>query len=175
MDLSRVHERFQENLRTSKGAKVKGQITAWTGQTNALNYESRLLKVHPRSPLKAGEVVTTTVGLDYVLAEHLDSHNAGIVYRTFRMIRVDEELAWTRMSTAPDAVTGLEKEDAEPVELGTVSVMVDPIRREDGQLHMKESRVRLVCGADLKIGDRVGDYSILFVDNVLGVTVAEAQ
>lgn len=174
MDLSRVHKRFQETLKIPSGGKLRGQITDYTDEVSQLKYPSRLLKVDVASSATPGTVVVTSTGYAYVLAAHLDSHNAGAVYRTFRMIRVDEKLSWSREEATTDPVTGLARGSG-VTPLGDIDVMVDPISRDDGKVKFGESRVRLVCGADLKVGDRVGDYSVLFVDQVLGVTVAEAR
>jgi hypothetical protein len=151
-----------------------GQINRFTEQVDTLVYPSRLLKVHPTTKLTPGTVVTDPLGTSYLLVQHLDSFNSGAIYRTFRMILMDQRLQWSRQTTIIDPVTKLEKGTGTE-NLGLIDLMVDPDGLVKGKVKIAESKVKIVCGADLKVGDRVGDYSVTFVDTVLGVTVAEAR
>jgi hypothetical protein len=175
MKLTGAHNLFSETLLLASGRRFVGQVSRFNEQSSTLEWPSRMLKVSPRSAVVAGDIVVTKDGARHALAEHMDSISAGSVYRTFRMIRLDELIEWTRNTTTTHAVTGLKTSSGETA-LGDIWVTVDPINLEQVARQRPESKVRIVTASPLEVGDRLGAfYSVLFADRVLGITVAEAR
>lgn len=175
MDISNVHAAFSEKLRVRGGGAIRGQIAGFSETARSDGIPDRLLKVSKRSTASAGQVVITSDGVTYLLAQHHTSHSAGAMFRTFRMIRVDEELDWSRTGSILDPVTGMSRSSGGVQSLGTVLAAVDPMKLE-GEARMKpESRVRIMVGDDVQIGDQLGDYQVLFVDNSMGIKIVEAR
>ena len=175
MKLTGSHTLFSETLLMESGRRFVGQVSRFNEQSSTLEWPSRMLKVSPRSPARAGDIVITKDGARHALAEHMDSISAGAVYRTFRMIRLDELLEWTRVVTITHPVTRLKISSGE-TDMGDTWVTIDPINLEQVARQSPESKVRIITASPLEIGDRIGKlYSVLFVDRVLGITVAEAR
>lgn len=175
MDLGSVHSGFSSELDIVGGGRLRGQISEFKTELGTLEYVARLLKVSPRSPARAGQVVVDPEGLRYILTEHMGSYfNGSLTYNTLRMIRADQELPWSRQTTAKDPITGLAK-GTTTQDLGSLNVNVKPINLERRAKMKPESKVEILSGQELKVGDRLGDYSVTFVDHVLGVWLAEAS
>lgn len=175
MDLSKIHEDFSEKLRIKNtNGYVLGQISDFQDDPGRLEMQTRILKVSRFASVMEGQVVVDAGGNQYLLANHMASHSAGIIYNTFRMIPVDEELAWSRQTSAIDPISGISRGETTS-NLGTITCTVEPINLEKRAKMKPESKVLIITGEAVEIADRVGDYTVTFVDRVLGISVAEAQ
>ena len=175
MRLADASTRFEEVLRAGPGVKLYGQVVNLNQGSTTFDFPVRQLLVNANSLARAGMEVVTTGGFRYLLAENLDDLQAGVVSRSFIMIRLDRVDMHTRYGKTVDPVTGLDRGSSPIGQPQQVWYQARSLRLSEGVLNIPEARYSIITGADIAEGDTLGDLRILHVENRLGVKFAEAR
>lgn len=156
--------RFLRPMRFLDGRRFHGVLLDEKSDVGIMP-SNRLLVT--RRPMQSRDLFRDPTDRVYLVAEH----GAAGHYRVFEM---DRRLAWVRMATVKDPVTGLSRNDV-PTDLGLTWASLAPAGALTGALPADVPEYRILTGAQLAIGDRIGPYTVTRADTLVGITVAEVR
>lgn len=110
----------------------------------------------------------------FLLGTGVTEFNGGPKFRNLRMIEVHETVNWTRVTTSLDPVSKLEKKSATQ-NLGTALVCRISTSKISDAFRTSDSKFRLITNSLVKPDDRVGNYTITFVETRHGLQYAEGR
>lgn len=130
-------------------------------------------RVAHNSLVNTGQVVRLQGGDHYLVCDH----SATIDWRTHHLFMCDREVDWKRPAEVIDPLTKLKKQSGPPVELGTMWVMWERVRREFTDLNIRiDQETHLVAtGAAIEIDDTLAGMKVKRVNRALGVNIVELQ
>lgn len=166
----RLQHRFADTYWTQDGNKVRVEMqNAPDINPGAILQPRKLAVVEKCSFVHAGTVIYGA-GTAYLLA----LEDTIVYLNRFRAIEVTDYLLWTRKVTKIDPVTRMAVEDIlQPVQTARVGVVIEPNGnvREQG---IERRRVLIHTGADIQIGDFLGDFEVQSFTNTLGHKILTA-
>lgn len=153
---------------TRPGVKLSGEVSTPT-DLQSLNFDVplRMLTTPARSVVEPGDVVLYE-GVRYLTGFYAQTKDA----RHLRMVPLPQEVAHERVETTIDPVTKLERAQAK-VSLGKIWCH-QIVTGEVADGHSKAQQVRIITGAEIRVGDTVGGRKIQRIRSELGLQIAEA-
>lgn len=133
----------------------------------------RMLVLSRNQELASGTILEDTDGNRFLCALWSpDGLLGGSHARTFVLIAVTSDLVWTRTTTTVEPISGQVVKNGS-ASLGTISCAQEFIRRKNDALDIEEEVYRVLCSAQLQLGDHLGSYRVSRVEKSLGLTYAE--
>lgn len=177
--LATTGDRFRSEFRISTGQTFFGRLDASNENEPPISQFAtarRLLRVTPACFVKAGDVMVTAAGQNFLLLNHgVNEVRSQVIYRTFRLVEVTRQAAWKRPQTVTDTMTQLKKNTV-PQDLGQIWCLQEQMQEDfDRTIRVHEDRWRLITGAALQLNDLIDDKTVKRVDIALGVSIAEIQ
>lgn len=122
----------------------------------------RILKVPVALPVTGGMVITSPLGVEYMVAEHSPSETSqGNPFKAFKLFQVTSHLEMRRRSTTIDLRTGLPREGV----LGPVTVIYasrEPLQEAfDRELRIPNEKSRLVTNEPIVAGDIIDGETVI--------------
>ena len=171
--------RFETTYADDRGRKAAGRFVM-VPESNPTQVipQKRLFRAPANTILAAGDILLDLTGTRYLLAEGpAGVYRQDIVKRTFRCIEVDHHLSWRRRMLKTDPVMNVPVDDY-VADLGLIWCNVDPrderLERSSKVANSYE-KFKIYTNAALELNDNVGDYQIVRVETIAGITVADAQ
>jgi hypothetical protein len=168
---------MKTTYRKLSGAKFKGSIEEipTNRSDNTFVTPRRMLRTAPSTIIDVRETFRTLTGRKYLCASNGEAENGIVIYKTFRLFELDKSFSWTRRVTSKNMATGLMSQSDTPDDFGTIYGALEPIGKLEDQLRIPEKKYRLITGARLEIDDRIDDYIVTRVDEIIGITFAELK
>lgn len=170
-----VHERYRSKFTRLDGLAFYGQILDIPDTSRVTNFLSakRYLRTGPLSPIKPSDVVIIDK-VKYIVGEHGTGFLVTPLYKHFKMLKVDAELAWTRNTDVVDAVTGVVKSGTRS-SLGTAYISMDTKNDIEDALHIQTERHIFITDKNVQVEDYLGPYIVTKVDKLIGLSVCEVK
>jgi hypothetical protein len=174
MSLKDVMGRYRGVYRTTSGAKFFGEIfqPPLLDNPNRMEEPRMFLKLHPNVTGVAAGTLIQAQGKVYLVCENASSDREEVIYNTFKLIRMTQQLAWKRQQESTDPVTGLKRSYNVETDLGTIWCGIEPDRMVSDRKGIDSEQYMLFTNASLRPGDLVGKYTVQTADVVLGVMQA---
>lgn len=161
---------FTKVFRTREGLKFNGELSLPIERTTPSDFRPRrLLTVNKKALVKTGDVI---FGDDTAFLVTL-SATFSQTYQ-FKCFEITHRLSWYRYVSREDYVTGLETgmhpkiiDDSLPVVVEYGAVLQD--------MKIETERYKIITGADLQIGDRVGAWVVQNKKEALGLNLVEVS
>lgn len=135
---------------------------------NALRGMAFRVAITPRVDYLSPGVVVTSQGVSYLLAEE----NTLIETKRYKAIPINAELAWRRRGTVVNPATLLEEEGVPTTVDPALKVHVEFKEPFEDQ-GFEHTRWSIYTGADVRVGDTIGDYQVKRVVLQQGVRILE--
>lgn len=168
--MRQLRGQFSKVFKTREGHKFHGELSDPLEKTTPYDFRPRrALSVSKLACVKTGDVITSDEGA--FLITQSAAFSKTVQYRCFE---ITHRLSWTRNSTTTDLVTGLPKE-------GTITIMDPalPVVVEYGDvtksLGLENAKYKVLTGADVKPGDRIGAWIVASRVEALGLKVLEVS
>lgn len=162
MDLQRGDSRIQSLLTDVRGRKFYGLVevnSVLRTQTDIADY---LVQVNRACFIKGGDAMLWD-NFKFLLGTGVTENNGGPLFRTFRMIRVSHELAWTRTLSSTDDITGLNKKATE-IPLGTALCTMQATSKIADEFKVATSKFMLITNSSVQVNDHLGPYIVTFIE-----------
>ena len=162
-----VH-RFTERWRTDAGNVVLGSLQDAPDVSQEADFLPRRIMVLPKgSPAAAGTVLSGQ-GQSYLLVDQV------VLAETirFRAYLISHRLPWLRKSNAIDPVTQMPTTGAPQLLSASLPVVVEPLRLVS-ERGIERPKYRAFSGADVRLGDKLGDWEVHTSVQALGVHLLE--
>lgn len=133
----------------------------------------RIIRVRLPTRLRAGMVLRSPAGEVFIVAENGTSElPEGTLWDSFKLYKATGQVAWKRRGETTDPVTLLPVE-AEPVDMGTVWVAIEPLTREaiERRLHVNIEQAQFLTGADVQRDDTLDGRPVTRSDNMMGIRI----
>lgn len=177
MRLKNVGRRFRSKLKIVGGQKILGQILDIPDTSRVSNFLSarRYLRVGPRSPVKASDVIQTPSG-KYIASEHGDGYFIDHIYTHFKLFKVDMTTTVKRSTVSEDPITGIEKRNP-AADVGTAYISIQPKSDTSDSINIQVPQHVIISNVELRVDDTLneGAWVVTEVDNVLGIWLAEVK
>lgn len=178
--LQRGRNRFETRLQTQTGVVFRGTIQPIS--ETALSVDSfaeprKLMRVRNGEPVKPRDIITDPWGVVMLVGTH-DGHLTGDAKldRVHKLFQMTESTTWQREVMTIEPVTGRQVSSALAT-LGTIWIARELYGRDqmDRGLRVAEERNRVITGADIQLGDRIGDAVVVRLLSIYGISLAEIQ
>jgi hypothetical protein len=178
MQMDDVARSMMKRFRTDDGRSFYGELVKPAPSTRPDNFDHprRILRTGAKSNVNTGNVMLTSNGRRYLLADHDDVETTRLDFRMFQLFELIDHVTWKRPTTVNDTVTGLGRETA-PTDLGLVYVAYEqPAIIQDATIRNRQTKYRVVTKEVLQIGDILDDkLKVIMVWMLLGVPFAEVE
>lgn len=133
----------------------------------------RMIVVSRNQPLNTGTILQDPDGSRFLCAQWSPDGLLGMAHtRTFVMLSITSDMAWTRTTTTLEPISGQKVASGNSL-LGTVSCVREFIRRKNDALDIEEEIYRVMCREAILLGDYLGGFRVMRVEQSLGLTYAE--
>ena len=137
----------------------------------------KLLRVRNQEPVAPRDVITDPWGVTMLVGTH-DGHLSGKsrLDRVHKLFQMTEQVEWQRETTVTEIITNIQHSTG-LAPLGTIWIARELYGREDVDrgLRVAEDRQRVITGANIMLGDRIGDATVRRLTLVYGISLAEIQ
>lgn len=162
---------FFRRMKTDIGLVIEGQMLDVKDNSTIRDFvlPRRQLLVSVHSAARPGIVVQSLLR-SYLLIDRAEK--ARDMTRVFNLAEITDRVNWSRQVTHKDRVTGLDR-GAETTSLGMIEVAKELMKNERDGEDQTADRYRVLCGAELHVGDMVDGKPVRFVQKVQGITYGE--
>ncbi|WP_419902127.1 hypothetical protein [Kiloniella sp.] len=176
MSIHNVGQRFKSRLRTIDGRSFYGLIGKLPNNRSDINFVTprRVLEVSPNTKITVRTTFKAPDRKVYLTADNGSISQQLEIYKTFRLFEMQQLLPWSTKIKTKNPVTGLEETTSNSPST-PIYTTLEPLSDERDSLKIPGRRFRLITGADLKVDDKVGAYTVTKIDTLLGVTIAEVK
>lgn len=164
-----IRGQFQKLFRTRGGVKFNGELNT-PPNTAQDNYRPRrTLTVSKNALVTTGDVVTGD-GSSFLLSLSSDLSDT----RQFKAYQITHRVSWTRKADQVDFVTGLPK-DANLLILDEALPIVVEYGQIAQNLGIETDKYRVLTGADVRPGDRLGAWLVMSRTDMNGLNLLEVS
>jgi hypothetical protein len=162
-----VH-RFFDRWKTDQGHVLQVSLQDAPDISQEADFFPRRIAVVQKTPLAHPGTVIYGQDTAYLLV------GQGVLQELmrFRAYRITDHVRWTRKSTQADPLTLMETNGAPQILNPRLPIVLEPLRLVDEQ-GFERPKYRVFTGADIKLGDRLGDYEVHTIVKTLGVLQLE--
>ncbi len=134
----------------------------------------RLLRVTAELPITTAMVIRSEGGAIYMVGEHGESESfEGTVFKSFRLFPTHEKYDVYRRIKTVDVVTGLEKDQGEPVVVANVWGSYEPLQEQfDRETRVAAETARFITNYPIEAQDIIDGKRVFRVDRQLGLYIA---
>jgi len=160
--------KFSEIYRTQDGNKVRVEMQDAPDLNPGATVQPRKVAVIQKGPLVPPGTIIFGGGTAYLLV--LEDTIANM--NRFRSMEITHYLRWSRLKTIIDPVTRMAREDQLVIIEERLPIVIEPLGlvKEQG---IERPKVMFHTGADVQIGDLVGDFKIHSYSMALGVRLMQ--
>lgn len=173
MDLSRGGFRMKGLHKLVDGRQFYGMVNVNSVLRTQNDIADYLIQV-PRDCFVQPGTAMVYHGIKFLLGRGVEEYSGEGLFRTLRMLEVNEEGAWTRVGDTTNALTGLKTEEYH-VSLGTALICRIATANISDAFHTNDSKYMLITNSAIQVNDKVGPYLITFVEVRHGLSYAEAR
>lgn len=162
---------FFIDIKKNDGNYLRGQIGISLQDYNVRTFilPRRFLLVDIDCQVEPGDIILSGLR-KYLLIDH--SERSKDRTRMFRLAEITRNVEWKQQTTNVDLVTGLPRE-TDLISNGNIDVCWEFSEAQYDADNKKNSRIRVLCGVDLKNGDLLDDHVVHFTETMHGITYAE--
>jgi hypothetical protein len=165
-----IRGQFHKLFRTRSGLKFYGEFGVPPTASGQMNYRPRRsLTVSDVSLVKTGDVVRTD-NAQYLVALS-NSYSATRQYLAFEITHM---VSWSRKVRHEDFVTGLAKDEVVQILDPALPVVVEH-GSVVSNLGLEDDKYRILTGADVMVGDRLGAWIVQTKVEMLGLNMLEVS
>lgn len=174
--LSKVMQKYRTTYIREDGLRFYGEMFAPSTMENPNRIElpRRFMKIGLTVKIRPGDVFRTEGGQYFLVLEDGDSDFDTTVYRVLKLVQVDRKVPWIRIIKITDPVSGLEI-GSTPQSMGAIWVTLEEGTQRNDTLNLTQRIFRVYTPNQLKVGDKIGDLTVIEVFIVSGVCVADAK
>lgn len=167
----------RQKLHIINGISFLGWFLAIPDTTRVTNmlHPRRLLQVKPECPVHVGDVISNSSGTMYICADHGEGWREVPIYRQFKLYQVDQIYPWKRATITTDTLTGLKKSTGSFTSLGSAYCSIEPASPERDAFKIPEAQAEIVTSSAIQLGDILGPWEVVRVDQQLGVYSATVK
>lgn len=134
----------------------------------------RLLRVPAFLPLTTSMVIKSEAGTNYMLGEHGFSESfEGTVFNSYRLFPTKTKFALKRRMKTVDVVTGLPKDDGQPIDIANIWGSYEPTQEQfDRETRVAAETARFITNYPIKMEDIIDNKRVFRVDYELGLYIA---
>lgn len=173
MRVLQANDRFRQLLKTTDGLHFHGEVESSGDVFDDASLAEHSLRVGLDSVCVPGKAIHYA-GDRFLIAAGVTEAFDSPDIRFLRVIRVTHELAWSRMGTVTDPVSGLSKGTA-AIPLGNILIALKHSGAIEDAFRVQGSKFRMITNSPVQVGDSVGSYTITFVTPHLGIYFAEVK
>lgn len=173
MWLDQVNALIRTTIKDVRGRTFFGTVEVNSVLRTQNDIADYLLQVNKQCFITGGDAIVWD-GSKFLVGTGVTENLHGPLTRSFRLIRVDLELAWTRAAGSVDTLTGLQKETSDTA-VGTALVSSQATSKNSDVFRVETSKYLLVTNSPVQVNDRVGPYVITFVEKKHALYFAEAR
>ena len=126
-----------------------------TGTAGGLELQYRLVRVSPKSPLIAGDVILSV--RKYLLLDSGREERQGPDYAVFKAVELDRSTTVMRGTKTTDTITKRVNETLASV--GTMDYAEVPLRQEEDTLRIQSDHYEILTDFPLQVGDKLVNSS----------------
>ncbi len=161
---------FTKIFRTRGGLKFYGELGPPLERSTPSDFRPRrTLTVSRAALVSTGDVVTCG---DESLLVALSANLTNTVQ--FRGFEITHRLVWARSAEQVDPVTGIAR-DFEQIILDDALPVVVEYGRVDGNMGIETETYRIMTGADVRVGDRLGPWIVQNRKDAIGLSLLEVS
>ncbi len=178
ISLETAGQRFESTLLKESGLPFKGVFQPLQDQKIYADdyYPPRqILRVHPTTPVAAGEVVVGP-NLQWFILGALDHALSGdhSIYMSFQLFPVTHTVVWKRDVVQVDPLTKLPRSTGKPATIGTLRVLMETVNREAAAgPNGREEIKRVVTGAAVELNDMIDGMKVKKLNVSRGIRILE--
>jgi hypothetical protein len=167
-------DRMAGLLKLTDGRQYRGIVHVNSVLRTQNDIADYLLQVNSAAAFPVAGDATVYAGKKFLLGTGVTEFNGGPLFRSLRMITVDQELAWTRASASTDTLTGLPKASSQPSQ-GTALCCVQATSKISDVFRINTSKFALITNSAVHVDDRLGNFVVVFVETRHGLQYAEVR
>lgn len=176
-DLARINTHFGTPCIKMDGTIVRGVLRPAQdvrATFHGLLFPRSMFVVAPDQPLHAGDAITDPEGNVFLCGKWSDSRmGKTLVARQYVLFYAPYMATWQREITGVEPVSGLVTSNGLRT-LGMTPALIEPEGRAKDDEHVQVDLTRIVVGVAVQLGDFINNTRIQRVENMLGLTYAEA-
>lgn len=173
MDLSQSGFRMKGLHKLVDGRQFYGMVNVNSVLRTQNDIADYLIQV-PRTCFVQPGTAMVYHDIKFLLGRGVEEYSGEGLFRTLRMLEVNEEGAWTRAAGGTDTLTGLAKETSR-TNLGNALICRIATANISDAFHTNDSKYMLITNSAVQVNDKVGPYIITFVEVRHGLSYAEAR
>lgn len=176
MNIKQVGRRFFETYRKEDGSYFKGLLgkPPMTGRYTNYVVGGMVLFTSMNSNVNVGDIFISRAGRVMMVMDNAEVETGENLQRSFTVRIMSKKVSWKRQYREIDRITGLEK-TTDVENLGDFWCSMEASGKQTDNTHITLGKYTFVCNRDLKEGDTLDDkYRVTRVDNLVGVTIADA-
>lgn len=179
MDLSKAHHFFSSTFTCLRGFSFKAQLLAAPMEESAVYFllPRRILKLDAKSPVRPGDVIRSgPSGNMWLCAENGPSEFQNrTIYKTLKLFEVTHPAAqWTGSTTTVDPLTEQKRKTGNDLK-GAIPVVIEFMKLQEDEMRIPADMVRIIAAENILVGDRVDGYTIINVEDQLGLKFCTAK
>jgi hypothetical protein len=161
---------FIKVFRTREGFKFNGELSLPIERTTPSDFRPRrLLTTSQRALVTNGDVVTCEE------ASFLVSLSATFTdVKQFKCFEITHRISWSRKTDQVDAVTGLARDTGMLVIDDALPVVIE-YGKIANNLGIETEKYKIMTGADVQVGDRLGAWLVQSKREALGLNLLEVS
>jgi hypothetical protein len=161
---------FVKVFRTREGMKFNGELSLPIERTTPSDFRPRrLLTVSKHSLVQTGDIVTCDEATFLVTLSATFTQSL-----QFKCFEITHRIAWSRKTDQVDAVTGLPRDSGELI-LDAALPLVIEYGKVIQNLGLESDSYKVLTGADVKPGDRLGPWLVQNRKEALGLKLLEVS
>jgi hypothetical protein len=165
----RMVERLSDIWTTDVGNRVRVQIMDAPDISQEADFQpKRIALVSKASPVRAGTVITRGSDSFLLVAQSTMSDMV-----RFRALEITHRLPWKRNHQTIDPVSLMPVEHGTYIVNASLPVVVEPLRTVK-ELGFERPKKIIHTGAQVEVGDFLGEYEVHNIITALGVNLLEA-
>ncbi len=174
-NLGHIGERSLSMMTTLGGSQFRGTIMpASDQQGSAMDFSSPrlILRVQADALAVTREIIVSPTGEKFIVGDHYAAEPG---WRSHRLLKAEQQMAWKRPTQALDAITKLPKAGVAPTDLGLIWVTTEMPRRQfsDPGLKVPIEKMVIVTNSAVKANDTLDGQSVTRINRELGLYILE--
>ncbi len=165
-----IRGQFQTMFRTQRGNKFFGELGLPSQAAGTIDFQPRRsLTVSKKAMVESGDVVFSDIG-SYLLS--LQSTFSETIQ--FKCFEVTHRVSWSRKVDQIDPVTGLSRDTSMSIIEPALPVVVEYGNVVEN-MGIETDSYRILTGADVRVGDRLGAWIVQNRKEALGLHILEVS
>ena len=166
--MRKLRGQFSKVFKTREGHKFLGELSDPVEKTTPSDFRPRrFMSVSKLSSTRTGDVITSD-GASFLIA--LSSTFSETLQ--FRCFEITHKVSWARNQKVVDPLTGLDKEGAVTIIDPALPLVVE-YGTMQSPLGMENPKYKVLTGADVKVGDRLGAWIVASRREAYGLNLLE--